>query len=398
MAIQIPDRNITMKTKSSLLWAALLGAAFITTLHAQSSAFTYQGRLDTEGEPYTGLAEMQFSLWTAATGGSQVGSTLTLAPVGVTNGLFTATLDFGNQFPGANRWLELAVRTNLLSFSTLLPRQPLTSTPYSVTAGNLTGTLPARQVSGSLATATLPTSGNWALTGLLTVDGNIVAINPTANRVGIGTTSPARTLHVQDPGLQTGSIQVGGTFSSLADRLIYFGDSSFVSVGESGADDRMELSAHTFVFKASRGNGNVGIGTTNPAQAKLVVSGTATDSVGNHAAYVSDGSIIVSTAGPYSLNDVSIKASHAIHANWFRAVSDARIKNIRGRSDGATDLATLATIEIVDYTHKDKMGRCNQPQKKVIGQQVEAVFPQAVSGPPTWCRTSTNARQSKTAG
>ncbi|HNI61280.1 MAG TPA: hypothetical protein PKW11_15155, partial [Pseudomonadota bacterium] len=32
--------------------------------------------------------------------------------VAVTNGLFTVTLDFGNQFPGADRWLEIGVRTN----------------------------------------------------------------------------------------------------------------------------------------------------------------------------------------------------------------------------------------------------------------------------------------------
>jgi len=137
----------------------LSGLAFLSALilllqpatgRAQGTAFTYQGRLDAGGGPYTGLAEMQFSLWDAASGGNQLGGTLTFSPVGVTNGLFSVSLDFGNQFTGANRWLEIALRTNLLGFTTLSPRQPLTATPYAITAGNLTGTLPASQLSGLL--------------------------------------------------------------------------------------------------------------------------------------------------------------------------------------------------------------------------------------------------------
>ena len=36
-------------------------------------------------------------------------------------------------------------------------------------------------------------------------------------------------------------------------------------------------------------------------------------------------------------------------------------------------------IEITDYQFKDKVGNGNAPQKKVIAQQVEQIFPQAVS-------------------
>jgi hypothetical protein len=107
---------------------------------AQGTAFTYQARLEAGGEPYTGLAEIQFRLWNAGSGGAQLGGTLTVAPIGVTNGLFTVTLDFGDEFSGADRWLELAVRTNLLGFTTLVPRQQFTPTPYArhaAFAGNI---------------------------------------------------------------------------------------------------------------------------------------------------------------------------------------------------------------------------------------------------------------------
>ncbi|HXG48815.1 MAG TPA: hypothetical protein VNO52_14410, partial [Methylomirabilota bacterium] len=146
-----------MKTtiRNSIGGLAFLSALILllqpATVCAQGTAFTYQGRLEAGGTAYTGLAEMQFSLWDAASGGSQLGSTLTIAPVGVSNGLFTVSLDFGaGVFTGPARWLDIAVRTNLLGFTTLSPRQPLTAAPYAITAGNLTGTLPASQLSGLL--------------------------------------------------------------------------------------------------------------------------------------------------------------------------------------------------------------------------------------------------------
>ncbi|MCL4789434.1 MAG: tail fiber domain-containing protein [Verrucomicrobia bacterium] len=154
-----------MKTKlHSLLLGLAALAASATQLRAQGTTFTYQGRLEAAGAPYTGLAEMQFRLWDAASGGSQLGSTLTVTPVGVTNGLFTVSLDFGNQFTGAHRWLEIALRTNLLGFTTLSPRQSVTPTPYAITAGNLTGTLAAAQLSGAIPSANFGGTYSGAVT------------------------------------------------------------------------------------------------------------------------------------------------------------------------------------------------------------------------------------------
>ncbi len=75
----------------------------------------------------------------------------------------------------------------------------------------------------------------------------------------------------------------------------------------------------------------------------------------------------------------SIWASGSIVASDLLAFSDARIKNVVGRSDAAHDLATLMKVEVADYTYKDTVTRGDRPQKRVIGQQVEQVFPQAVS-------------------
>ena len=59
--------------------------------------------------------------------------------------------------------------------------------------------------------------------------------------------------------------------------------------------------------------------------------------------------------------------------------SDERIKTAIQPSDSRADLGTLLGIEITDYKHIDTLANGNTPQKKVIAQQVESVFPQAVS-------------------
>lgn len=118
-------------------WALALLAG---SASAQRTAFTYQGRLESGGVLFTGNAEFQPTLWDAATNGTQVAANNPASiVVSVTNGLFALPLDFGANFPGADRWLQLGVRTTIGSFTILNPRQQITPTPYAITAGNVTG-------------------------------------------------------------------------------------------------------------------------------------------------------------------------------------------------------------------------------------------------------------------
>jgi len=99
--------------------------------------FTYQGQLRQGGLPVNGTCDFQFSLWDLASGGAQIGSTLTHTGVAVTRGLFTALLDVGaSPFQGADRYLQVAVRcpAGSGSYTTLTPRQALTPTPYALYA------------------------------------------------------------------------------------------------------------------------------------------------------------------------------------------------------------------------------------------------------------------------
>jgi Chaperone of endosialidase/Collagen triple helix repeat (20 copies) len=75
---------------------------------------------------------------------------------------------------------------------------------------------------------------------------------------------------------------------------------------------------------------------------------------------------------------VSIYATQAVAASAFYAFSDARIKNVVGPSDIASDLATLNKLKITDFRYIDVVGKGNQPKKGVIAQEVEKVYPDAV--------------------
>ena len=126
-----------LKLSYGLLTLALL-TSFAPDIVASpaGTAFTYQGRLTSAGQPANGSYDLRFTLYDAANDGGQVGSPVTNAPVTVTNGNFTVLLDFGAVFNGDARWLEIGLRTNGSgsSYTILSARQPLTPSPYAVYA------------------------------------------------------------------------------------------------------------------------------------------------------------------------------------------------------------------------------------------------------------------------
>jgi hypothetical protein len=102
-------------------------------LAAVGTAFTYQGRLVDSSNPANGTFDFRFILYDTEVGGAQVGPTLTKDDLVVTDGLFTVLLDFGDVFGASALWLEIAVRpgSSTGSYTTLSPRQELTSTPFA---------------------------------------------------------------------------------------------------------------------------------------------------------------------------------------------------------------------------------------------------------------------------
>jgi hypothetical protein len=120
---------------------------------ALGTGFTYQGRLVQNGVPVSATCDFDFGLWDAASSGSQVDATQTIASQAVISGFFTTSpLDFGSgAFNGEARWL--AIRVNCGSGWADLGRQPLTPAPYALYAAS-TGALQGRAV-----TTTAPAAG-----------------------------------------------------------------------------------------------------------------------------------------------------------------------------------------------------------------------------------------------
>jgi hypothetical protein len=103
---------------------------------AQPTAFTYQGKLTDGGVPANGTYEFQFTLYDEASMnlGSATGS------LTVTSGIFTASIDGASAlFTSSNppRFLEIGVKLpGGGPYTTLTPRQPITSSPYAIKSAN----------------------------------------------------------------------------------------------------------------------------------------------------------------------------------------------------------------------------------------------------------------------
>jgi len=171
---------------------------------AQVTSFTYQGRLNSGGNPANGLFDFQFSIYDSTNiPGALIAGPSTNSAVAVSNGLFTVSLDFGaGVFNGATRWLDIGVRTNgsAAPFSPLAPRQALSPAPYSLFSANagLAGGVAAGAItSGMLA--------NGAVTSNKIAPGAISALDaPDA--------SPLRALFVNS----NGAVGIGANDSGAA--------------------------------------------------------------------------------------------------------------------------------------------------------------------------------------
>jgi hypothetical protein len=72
----------------------------LSTVHAEGTAFTCQGRLNDGSAPANGSYDLRFASHDSPGGGVLVGGPLTNAPTAMSNGLFTVTLD-----PGAGAFI-----------------------------------------------------------------------------------------------------------------------------------------------------------------------------------------------------------------------------------------------------------------------------------------------------
>jgi hypothetical protein len=248
-----------MKTRTPAL-SAFATFAFLICCSgfAQGTAFTYQGRLNDAANPANGVYDLRFAIYDSTNNpGTLLAGPITNASVAVSNGLFAVTLDFGNSvFTGADRWLEIGVRsTGGGTFTTLNPRQKFTATPYAIAAANLTGTLPSSQLTGPVPLASLPaivvTNGQSGVNFTGTFSGNGAGVT----NVGLGST-------VSGGALNWGYFVFGATLGAAAGPVP-------VAAGDFNGDGRIDLvcanrSANTLTVFTNNGGGNFVIAASLP--------------------------------------------------------------------------------------------------------------------------------------
>jgi hypothetical protein len=245
-------------------------------------SFTYQGELSQAGTPIDGTVDLRFSLWDAASGGTQVGSSQIAPAVPVHGGLFTVLVnaadEFGAQaFVGQARWLRIEVCADASCASTtvLEPRQPLTAAPFAL--------------------------GPWQSNG--------TSVGYTQGHAGIGTTSPDAPLHLQ----RTGPYMVLQDMAANSQQAGYLGfwnssgaETGWVGFGSPGSPD--------FTVLNNRSGGGV----------RLWAGGAERVSI------LSTGRVGLGTSAPVAKLDVRGDIKHGPNGEYFTVGSTANLSIVRG--------------------------------------------------------------------
>ncbi len=253
-----------------------------STVDAQGTSFSYQGQLNANGGPASGLYDFRFRLALDNQGNTYVGDPFLTNGISVSNGLFITSVNFGaGIFTGTNYWLEVDVRTNnpgnTLTYTVLSPLQFVQAAPYAImanSASNLLGTIPAGQITGSVASANL--SGTYG--NVLTLD------NPGNSFSGNGgglTNVNAATLN----GLNAGSLwQLNGN-NITAGQFLGSTNNQPLAIYVNGAR----------VLLLEPGGASVGSGTNTPTGAPSLLGGSAIN-------YIAPGTVGAVIAGGGAMN------------------------------------------------------------------------------------------------
>ena len=209
--------------------------------------FTYQGQLKDAGVGADGEFDFKFRLYDLTS--TQVGGEIEFEFVQVTDGLFTVELNFGaGVFTGDALWLEIDVRASGSGdpFATLSPRQPLTAAPYALYA----------------------LGGPWEFSGS-------AITNTNSGFVGVNRSNPvtaAEYFGIQAPATGT---NYGGMYirtDSTTGRPFYGyntgSESAWTYLDGSTGDWHVYNNG---IRLTVQNDGNVGIGTSTPGTAKLLV-------------------------------------------------------------------------------------------------------------------------------
>lgn len=380
LSITIKHIFVRMKNVLQLLLFIAFCTLFTTQTAAQNSPrVSVQGTLKTS----TGMAvdddtySVTFKLYTVATGGSAVWTET--ADVQIIGGVYSHLL--GSETPldaadfGSTLYLGVTVGGNELS-----PRTEMSYAPYALSVAG---------IANNGGSAAFDGSGNLLINNRLSVrtsespNGVSLAIgdgDSGIDQFGDGKLAIRTNGTTRMTFLDNGKVGIGAFNDANLALAIGDGDTGIEHLGDGNLAVVTNNGQHMHI----RANGRIGIGTADP-RTRLHVTGGAQDISSSNANYfhfgfsqdapTQDGSFFPGIVAFFEggiAADGNIASAGSV--NW----SDARTKNILSRSDARKDLNILNNIRITDYQMIDRV-QDKQDYKKVIAQEVESVFPQAVN-------------------
>ena len=198
-----------------------------------------------------------------------------------------------------------------------------------------------------------------------------------AGNVGIGVSTPQQNLSVGG-GLDVDQNNTGT--GSVYSSALSFGSNSGEGLSSNrGAGNNhygLDFSTSGVIRMSITQAGRIGIGTQTPTAA-LTVNGNTTEAYGPYTKFAYNTVPFNDTF--QTVGNLSIEANGRIKATEFDAVSDRRVKTAFRISNHENDLATINRIQVTDFKYIDTVANGNHYKKGFIAQQVEDVFPEAVS-------------------
>lgn len=192
----------------------------VTVAEPIGTKISYQGQLEQLGSPASGLFDFRVVVYDSLEFGNQISPVLVRDDVEVLSGLVNLDLDFGpGIFNGERRWLEIQVRegSNAGSYTSLIPRQEVVPSPYSLRASDSKLVEGERLLSGTI--------------GTCLSDGNAGSVGSVSFAESYA--SPPRIFLTVDESFNN----VGCTSARLTDRSVSgFSWKAFVGGGEAVCD------------------------------------------------------------------------------------------------------------------------------------------------------------------
>ncbi len=393
---------------ASLTWTLLGRQATATASSPRLfGGIVYQGRLLDDGLPVQSPRDLRFTLYDAAQGGTVKAGPYTAGQVPIVDGLFTVELPFSTEFDGQRMWLAVEVSLPGAGiFSALVPRQAITPTAYAHRA-RVADSAASLRWADLTDVPSIVANPPWvSVTGGIRYAGGNVGIGTAGPTAALHVSGGPTADHLLVESSNSSGTWVNISNSDTGGRrwnLIATGSANVEGAGRLLLRDQTALATRVVIDAA----GQVGIGTATPNRPLTIVGATPSaewiqfrsadgqnkwhiNNLGNGLniaeTNASDARVFVAAGGNVGIGTSSpaqkLHVSGSIQASCgVLTCSDARFKDHVETLAGALDTVTELRPVVFHWRQSEFPERnfAGGPQFGFIAQDTQRVLPEVVS-------------------